>query len=54
VLISSLAMVPSGSAMLYYMLGAELFQCVDAALFLQPKLVPHREHSDTNNPGNRG
>ena len=42
-----------GSAVLYYMLGTELFQYVDAALFLQPKPVPHREHSNTNNPGNR-
>jgi len=36
-----------GSAVLYYMLGAELFQYLDAALFLQPKPVPHREHSKT-------
>lgn len=39
--------------MLYYMLSAELFQSVSARLFLQPKPVPHREHRNTKNPGNR-
>jgi hypothetical protein len=53
VLISSLTVLPAGSSILYYMLGAQLFLCIDAALFLQPEPVPHREHSNTNNPGNR-
>jgi len=53
VLMSSIRGLPSDYAVLYYMLGAELFQYVDAALFLQPKPAPHREHSNTNNPGNR-
>jgi len=38
--LSSFGVLPSGCATLYYMFEAELF--------LQPQLVPHREHKNRN------